>query len=185
MLDDLMYQDSQVDKQDVEDFFKKIEELGKKAQEYDTQAEKLEADAKKLRDLSTYIRTEQMPSMMEKAHLDELKLTDGSSAKIKEIFKSSIPEVHRPEAFGWLRDHGHSSLIKNAVQVSLGKGEDDKARAIREFFESLHVPFEIKENVHPMTLNAFVKEQMSKGVHLPDELFQVFTRKEVKISRPK
>lgn len=185
MLDDLVLQDSQVEKHDIEEFFKTIEELGQKALEYDAKAEALEAEAKQFRDLSANIRTEQMPAIMEKAHLEELKLADGSTAKVKEIFKSSIPETRKSEAHTWLREHGHSSLIKNAFQVSLGKGDDDKSRAISKFLESLHIPFELKEGVHPMTLTAFVKEQMSRGVALPDELFSIFKRKEVKISRPK
>ncbi len=183
--EDLYYEDAAVDSEDVEKFFQKIEELADKAVKYDQEAEKLEAEAKRYRELSSHIRTEQMPAIMEKAHLEKATLKDGSSAQIKEIFKSSIPETSKPEAFSWLRQHGHSSLIKNAVQVQLGKGEDDKARKIQEFFQTLDVPFEMKESVHPMTLNAFVREQMTKGVQLPEDYFQVFLRKEVKITRPK
>ena len=184
-IDEMLLEDSAVEQEDVEKFFQVIEDLAQKAQHYDNEAEKLETEAKRLRDLSAHIRMEQMPTLMERAHLNEATLKDGSNAKIKEIFKSSIPEAHKPEAFSWLREHGHSSLIKNSVQVQLGKGEDEKARQISTFFQTLNVPFEMKESVHPMTLNAFVKEQMTKGVQLPDECFQIFSRKEVKITRPK
>lgn len=184
-LDDLILEDSQTDHSDLAAFIQRLTDLSKQADKADEEAVRLEEQAVLLRKKSEMIRTEHMPSLMDQIHTENLKTPDGWELTVKEILKSSIPESNRGAAISWFREKGHGSLIKNEVAVRLGKGEDQKAAEIKEFFGNLGIVFEMKESVHPQTLNAFVREQRSKGVNIPSDVVSVFVRREVKIKKPK
>lgn len=184
-LDDIFEEDAEADHEDLQKFIENLNRLSKEAGELDDKALELETKAKELRKQSEVLRFERMPYLMEKIRMNEVTTPEGQTLKLRDSMKGSIPAERKGQAHQWLRDQGFGTLVKNQVSVQLGKGEDEKAQEIREFFQTLGIPFELKESVHPQTLNAFIREQREKGVNLPEDLFNVFERKEVKIGTKK
>ena len=141
--------------------------------------EQLKAKAKAARKLSQEI----IPAKMSELGLESLTLKDGSSVKVKQLVQASIPVKYREEAFQWLRDNGHGDLIKNQVSATFGKGEDDSASNFIDKIEELGYQPNQKVWVEPMTLKAFVREQIAEGSELPMDKFGVFVGAETKISK--
>ena len=141
--------------------------------------EQLKAKAKAARKLSQEI----IPAKMSELGLESLTLKDGSSVKVKQLVQASIPVRHREEAFQWLRDNGHGDLIKNQVSATFGKGEDQSANEFIDNINSLGYEHTQKVWVEPMTLKAFVREQITEGSELPMDTFGVFVGAETKISK--
>ena len=141
--------------------------------------EQLKAKAKSARKLSQEI----IPAKMSELGLESLTLKDGSSVKVKQLVQASIPVRYREDAFKWLRDHGHGDLIKNQVSATFGKGEDSSANEFIDKINSLGYEPTQKVWVEPMTLKAFVREQINEGSELPMDTFGVFVGAETKISK--
>jgi hypothetical protein len=103
----------------------------------------------------------------------------------KQEYYASIPAEKSGQAFAWLREHGYGAIIKNVISAEFGKGEDEKAlEAATVLAEAGFKPSQ-KESVHPMTLKAFVKEQMEKGNEVPADLLGVFTITRSKVENGK
>ena len=141
--------------------------------------EQLKAKATAARKLSQEI----IPARMSELGLESLTLADGSSIKIKQLVHASIPVKYREEAFDWLREHGHGDIIKNQVSATFGKGEDTTASNFIDKIEELGYQPQQKVWVEPMTLKAFVREQIANGSELPMDKFGVFIGAETKISK--
>jgi len=104
-------------------------------------------------------------------------MDDGSSIEIKPFYGASIKAERQAEAFAWLREHGYDDIIKNTVSVRFGKGEDELcARLLQNLKGTGFIPEQVQK-VEPMTLKAWVKEQVEKGREFPTELFGAFIGK--------
>ena len=114
---------------------------------------------------------EEMPSMLAEIGMSSFALDDGSTVEVKQTYGASILVDKRPEAYDWLRDHGHDDIIKNTVLCQFGRGEDDQAGAFASFAQQQGYIPEQKTEVHPQTLRAFVKERCEAGEDFPMELF--------------
>ena len=123
--------------------------------------------------------------LMESRGVKEIKLTNGDAVSYKEFYKGSISKDKEAEAFGWLEENGHGDLIKNIVSVRFGKGENDNASRLIEDLEQNGLVPDQKRKVEPMTLNAFLGEQIKTGKDVPTETFGVFMGYKVKIKRGK
>jgi hypothetical protein len=74
----------------------------------------------------------------------------------------------------WLVDNDHGSLIKNQVILNFGKNEDEKATATVEKLKQQGLSPDVKQGVHPQTLNAFIKEQITGGKDIPSDIFGIY-----------
>ena len=74
-------------------------------------------------------------------------------------------------------------LIKNQISAEFGKGEDQSAVKFIDNIKSLGYEPKQKVWVEPMTLKAFVREQIAEGVDIPMETFGIFVGAETKISK--
>ena len=129
--------------------------------------EQLKAKAQSVRKLSQEI----IPAKMSELGLESLTLKDGSSVKVKQLVQASIPVRYREDAFKLLRDHGHGDLIKNQVSATFCKCEDSSANEFIDKINSLGYEPTQKVWVEPMTLKAFVREQINDGSELPMDTF--------------
>ena len=143
--------------------------------------EQLKAKAKAARKLSQEI----IPAKMQELGLESLTLKDGSAVKVKQLVQASIPVRHRETAFQWLRDRGHGDLIKNQISAEFGKGEDKSAGEFIDNIKSLGYEPKQKVWVEPMTLKAFVKEQIQNGHNIPMDLFGVYVANKTNIKGEK
>lgn len=161
-------------KAETEALLKRIDEDLKKVSEYD------------------------LPNAMAEIGMKTFELLDGSKIGVKRVFAASVKVEHRPEAFAWLRERGHDSLIKTEVNVLLGKGAHETAEQIIEKLRELFPDYaaQLEESVHWQTLRAFVKEQVEAEEAtvaggevvddpLPRELMGVYIIDKAEITLPK
>jgi len=154
-------------------------DLASEQNEYEELEKMLKDKAKNIRKLSEEI----IPARMAELGLESLTLKDGSQIKVKQKVQASIPIKFREDAFKWLRDNGHGDLIKNQVSATFGKGEDVTATEFVDKIQELGYTPQQKLWVEPMTLKAFVREQINGGKEIPMEKFGVFVGAETKISK--
>ena len=94
-----------------------------------------------------------LPEAMEELGMSKITFDDGRELNIKDDVTASITKANKDAAHEWLREQGHGDLIKTVV----------------------------KEDVHHMTLKAFVREQLREGHPVPDNLFSVYQFKKAVI----
>lgn len=128
---------------------------------------------------------EELPTMLAEIGLSSMKLDDGSEVTVKPTYGASILVDNRPAAYEWLREQGYDDIIKNTVACQFGRGEDDKASAFKAFAEKEGYLAEQKEEIHPQTLRAFVKERVENGDDFPMELFGAYVGQRAVVKRSK
>ena len=122
-----------------------------------------------------------LPEAMQAANLREIVLTNGSKITLNEFYKGYISEKNREAAHAWLLSNNHGGIIKHEVSLKFGKDEGEKAQDAVQSLKQKGLDPAVKESVHPQTLNAFVKEQLTSGKDLPAELFGVYVGSRAKL----
>lgn len=140
-----------------------------------------EAEVQRAKEALRSISEDQIPEMMDKLDLEEYTPKGGRPIKILEKIRASIPKAKQPEAFGWLRAHNHSKMIKHKITCDFAKGEDDSAREMADILEDHGLEFSDSLSVHPSTLSAFVSEKLGNGEEIPLDLFGVFRQRIAKV----
>lgn len=125
----------------------------------------------------------QLPAAMAEYGMAKVKMDDGSEISVSKFYSASIPKARQEEAFDWLRDNGHDSLIKNQVSISFGRSEDAVAQKLMDKLQADGYETQQKVWVEPMTLKAFVKEQVEEGAPIPSDLFGIYIGEQAKIKR--
>lgn len=160
---------------------KLAEEQQKIERDIEELKKKLEA---RIQDL-TQVRTKALPDLMKELGLESFKLIDGSEVTVKTEYFASIKPENKLPAFTWFREQGHEDLIKNEVVLTFGRGGDAKAAKVEAWCQKQKLPYERTEQVHPMTLKAFVGEQIKKGSDIPFDLLGVHVVDVAKIKPPR
>ena len=152
----------------------------------DCESRILEAE-KKLKDLKEELEQHNntVVTLMESRGIQEIKLTNGDAVSYKPFYSASITKANQEAAFKWLRDNGHGDLIKNAVSVNFGKGEDEKAVELIGNLEGQGMYPDQKMEVHPSTLRAFVSSEIEAGRDVPIDTFSIYMGNKVKIRKGK
>ena len=144
--------------------------------------DKLEDKLKTFKTTETTLSEQTIPNLMQQAGVSLIKLKDGSSVEIKPFYAARIHSSKVEEAFEWLRVNGHGDLIKNNVMLTFGRKQDNEAKSlVAELREKGH-NVKQAEKVEPMTLKAFVKEQIQGGKNVPADLFGVYVASKTKIT---
>ena len=125
---------------------------------------------------------ELIPSEMQEMGLERIDV-DGNSVTLNQFVYASIPEANKAEAFAFLRDIGEDDIIKNEVKVQFGKGQDNEAGAFMDDCQKAGLDPEQKTAIHPMTLQATIKEWLKQGRDVNLELFGAYVGTEAKIRR--
>ena len=167
-----------IDKTSVKAISEKCNQLKKIHEQIKEEEEKLSLLKHKSRDFEERI----IPEMMQEAGVSLLKLDDGSTIEVKPFYAAKIPESRVEEAFGWLRSNGFEDLIKNTVTASFNRGQDNQVSELIKVCEEHGFAYNKKEKVEPMTLKAFVKEQVEGGKPLPFDMFGVYIANKTKIT---
>jgi len=123
----------------------------------------------------------EIPSMLSELGLSEITLANGNKISTSTYYSARISEDKREEAFQWLGDNGFGDIIKNTVSVSFGREEDNSAKELAEELEGNGFSTAQKKWVEPMTLKAFIREQVEKGSDLPLETFNVYIGQKTRI----
>jgi len=146
------------------------------------QLDDAEEHLKSLKEEKRRIEFEQIPMLMDEMGIERVDV-DGATVELKPFVQASIPVDRRDEAYNWLREHGHDSIIKNDIIVSFGRGEDNLAGDVMYELEQKGFHPEQKTHIHAGTLKAFVKEQVIKGNSIDLDLFGAFVARTATVKR--
>ena len=142
----------------------------------------LEDQLKKKKEQELKLSEQDIPNLMQKAGAASIKLTDGTAVEIKPYYGARIPASRTEEAFNWLRENNFADLIKNNVTLTFGRNEDNVAKSIVDDLRNKGHNVKQAEKVEPMTLKAFVREQIEKGKDVPADLFGVYVATRTKLT---
>ena len=81
-----------------------------------------------------------------------------------------------------MRENNFADLIKNNVTLTFGRNEDNSAKSLVDELRNKGHNVKQAEKVEPMTLKAFVREQIEKGKDVPADLFGVYVATRTKIT---
>jgi len=143
--------------------------------------EELTSVKKELADVSGV----KLPDAMESANMQSFTLTNGTKVSIDTVYSGRIgkTEEEQMKAFKWLSDNNHDDMIKNVVSVQFAKGEEGKAQDLMEELKTKSQMSTNKKWVEPMTLKAFIKEQVQKGQPIPFDVFNIYVGRKTKMKR--
>lgn len=166
---------------------KVITTFAKQALELQSKIEQMEEMVKVHRQELHAITTNALPQAMKAVGMDDFTLTTGERIEIKDFLAGSLPKdpQRRNIALQWLQQNGGESLIKNTLDIDLGKGEGKTAREIEAFLRKKKVDYSTNEGIHPQTLLAFARERLENGEPVPLELLGLFAGQSAKIHPPK
>ena len=170
-----------IDQDNVKSISDKCHQLNELQSQLKEKEEAVSLLKNKVRDMEERI----IPEMMQEAGVSKIKLKDGTEVEVKPFYAAKIPESRVEEAFSWLRDKGFEDLIKNTVTASFGRGQDNQVSELIGVCEKFGFNYNKKEKVEPMTLKAFVREQVEGGKELPFDLFGVYIANKTKITNNK
>ena len=141
-----------------------------------------EEKLKQLKSTEATLSEQTIPGLMHKAGISSIKLEDDTKVEVKPFYSARIPISRTEEAYTWLRSNGHGDLIKNNVMLSFGRNQDNEAKSLVEDLRSKGHTVKQTEKVEPMTLKAFVKEQIQNGKNVPSDVFGVYVASKTKLT---
>ena len=126
---------------------------------------------------------QELPDAMQQAGLNEIVLSTGEKIRISEFYSAHISKANQEQAYAWLVNNGHEGLIKNEVSLKFGRGESDVVDQTVSTLKARGLSPQVRQSVHPSTLKAFVKEQVSSGNDIPTETFGIYIGTKATIKR--
>ena len=162
---------------------KTISDLALKQSQLEEKVSEKESELKSIKQELKEIAEVQLPEALQEVGVSEFSLVDGTKVSVTPFYSARITTDNKEEAFDWFRKNGHADLIKNTVSVSFGRAEDDTASSLLEKLDSEGFHPEQKEWVEPMTLKAFIKEQVQKGQPIPFDVFNIYVGRKTKMKR--
>lgn len=120
----------------------------------------------KVSDLSERV----IPDLMEAVGLKELKLKNGTKLTVEPILTVSPLKANRDRVLEWLEKTGHSSKIKRAVTVSLGKDEEQTKLLTSTLADQGFKDTTVDKWIEPQTLKAHVKLLLDDGKEVDMEM---------------
>lgn len=147
-----------------------------------------EAAAKECKDRLFKLTSDLIPSRMDELGTPFIGLPDGRKVEVLDAVSVRVPKGNKADAYQWLRENNAGALIKNVVEVTFGKGEDENATALVQELEGRELPVSQSEDVHWRTMESYVKERLEKEAkkevegEIPKDVFGVFEYRTTKVS---
>ena len=161
---------------------KQLSGLVRRLNEKQEQIDETEKYLKELKAEKQRIAFEHIPMLMDEMAIERIDV-DGLTVKLKPFVSASIPADRKQDAFNWLSEHGLDDIIKNDIIVSFGRGQDNKAGDMMYDLEQKGFHPEQKTHIHSMTLKAFVRERVEKGLPIDLDMFGAFVARTAEVKR--
>lgn len=126
----------------------------------------------------------ELPDLMDACGMKKFTLTTGDVVEIKSIVAGSIPKSRLEEALQWLRDNGHSGLIKRKIEVALERGKDALGDKVIAQLKKLGVTVKTSDSVHAQTLGAWAREMIAEGETIPLDTLGIYVGRRATVSNP-
>lgn len=163
-----------------------IAALAKQQVEYEAAIAAAEEELKLLKKNHLHLSRFQLPEMMAGVGMSSFSLEDGTKVEVTDHLQASIAKKNEAAAFRWLEEHGHGSIIKNVLTISIPVEDHERvAGAIDLLKEHGFEEVERKTSVHANTLKAWARAQQENDEEIDEELFGVFNVTVAKVTLPK
>jgi|TARA_R110000868_G_scaffold15925_3_gene72086 hypothetical protein len=180
---DTMFEDSTSSLDNISlETSKSLSNLVRKMRGIEDEIEDAETHIKALKAEKHKLSTDLIPALMDEMGVERLDV-DGASVTCKPIVHAHISEEKRGAAFNWLREKGFDDIIKNDITLTFGKGEDNLAGDVIGMLEDRGFHPNTKTHIHPQTLKAFLREQLSQGTNMDLDMFGAYVLSTAEIKR--
>lgn len=142
---------------------------------------RLAALMKTQQDIATKLSEQDIPEMMTKGGLTELKRSDGSTIKVQEDLFASLPKIRAVEIMAEVRNRGGEDMIKNELSIELGKGQNALAEKVEAFAKELALTVERSESIHSATYKKWIKTQMTSDKPIDLAFFGAYKKTTAKL----
>lgn len=151
-----------------------VSALANKQLELSKELNELEEAVKAKKEELRLTSEQELPDAMQASGLTQITLSNGAKITINEFYNAHISKANQELAYKWLESNGHEGLIKNEVFLKFGREEDTVVQETVSALKSRGLSPEIRQSIHPSTLKAFVKEQLTTGKDIPTEPFGIY-----------
>ncbi len=151
-----------------------VSDLANKQLTLATHVSELETELKAKKEELRLTSEQELPDAMQQAGLTQITLSSGEKISINEFYNAHISKANQEKAYEWLATNGHEGLIKNEVLLKFGREETEVVDETVSALQSRGLSPEVRQSVHPSTLKAFVKEQITSGNDIPTEPFGIY-----------
>lgn len=170
------------DKRDIQ--MSELTDLANELERVDAEIVEAELQLSNLKQNRKTIAEEHLPTLMEQAGIETLKLASGRKIEVKEFVDAKIKDPN--VAFQWLRETNNDSIIKNEISVSLGRGDDALAQEIISTLKDKHdIEANVRVGIHNMTLKSFCRDALDNpelAETLPKDAFGIYQGKRAKVN---
>ena len=142
----------------------------------------IEEKLNKVKEQEKFLSEHAIPSLMQSSGISMIKLEDGTEVKVSPYYYAKLSEDKKEAAFAWLREKGFGDLIKNNISLDFGMNQDSEANNVVAQLKAKGYNVFQSTTVHSGTLKAFVKEQITEGKGLPEDLFGIYTATKTKLT---
>ena len=142
----------------------------------------IEEKLNKVKEQEKFLSEHAIPSLMQSSGISMIKLEDGTEVKVSPYYYAKISEDKKEAAFAWLREKGFGDLIKNNISLDFGMNQDSEANNVVAQLKAKGYNVFHSTTVPSGTLKAFVKEQITEGKGLPEDLFGIYTATKTKLT---
>jgi len=160
-----------------------VSELANKQLRLASELAELEGLVKQKKEQLRLTTEQELPDAMQEAGLNEIVLSTGEKISISEFYSAHISKANQDKAYEWLVSNGHEGIIKNEVSLKFNRGETDIVDQTVSNLKARGLSPEVKQSVHPSTLKAFVREQVTSGNDIPTETFGIYIGTKATIKR--
>ena len=157
--------------------------LANKQLQVGSELAELEGAVKAKKEELRLISEQELPDAMQAAGLNEIVLSSGEKISIGEFYSAHISKANQEVAYQWLTANGHEGLIKNEVSLRFGRDENEVVKETVSNLKARGLSPEVRQSVHPSTLKAFVREQLTSGNDIPSEPFGIYIGTKATIKR--
>ena len=120
------------------------------------------------------VQEQELPDALSEVGLTQIVLSSGEKISLSEFYSAHISKANQQQAYQWLIENGHEGIIKNEVSLKFNRGESQLVDETVLALKSRGLSPEVKQSIHPSTLKAFVKEQLTTGNDIPTEPFGIY-----------
>ena len=157
--------------------------LANKQLQVGSELAELEGAVKAKKEELRLISEQELPDAMQAAGLNEIVLSSGEKISIGEFYSAHISKANQEVAYQWLTANGHEGLIKNEVSLRFGRDENEVVKETVSNLKARGLSPEVRQSVHPSTLKACVREQLTSGSDIPTEPFGIYIGTKATIKR--
>lgn len=160
---------------------KELSKLAEQQRSAEVEVDRLKAELSSAVATLNHLSEVVIPERMDSLGISEIRTETGLRLSVEENIRSAVAKDRKAVAWDWLRSNGHGALVKRKVTAEFGRGEDEQAALLVSTLKGQNYNVSDVADVHPQTLQAWVRESLSAGEDIPLELFGVYRQRTAKV----